>query len=119
MFRDFDSALTQALNSEFSLFGESERSRAAATARRASAENRVKAMNEATIGKVGFARMHDTASTRYHEDSEAMARGQSPTHHGINFYLSMAEKYRKSDKAKHIADDQPLRIPTPTVRAAA
>jgi len=100
MFRNFDSALTQALSSEFSMFGESDRSLAAGAARRGSSENRVKAMNEATLGKVGFALIHDTASTRYHEDAELMARGKSPTHHSVSFYLSMAETYRKSDEAK-------------------
>ena len=118
MFRDFDSALKQALASEFSLFGDSERSQATVTARRASAENRVKAMNEATIGKVGFARIHDTASTRYHEDAEAMARGQSPIYHGIAFYLSMAETYRKFDLAtdrKTVTHNAPVA----SVRAAA
>jgi len=100
MFRSFDTALTQALSSEFSMFGESDRSLAATAARRGSSENRVKAMNEATLGKVGFALIHDTASTRYHEDAELMASGKSPKHHPVSFYLSMAETYRKSDLAK-------------------
>lgn len=100
MFRSFDAALTEALSSEFSMFGESERSVATATARRASSENRVKAMNEATLGKVGFALIHDTASTRYHEDAELMAGGKSPAHHSVSFYLSMAETYRKSDLSR-------------------
>jgi len=39
MFRNFDSALTQALSSEFSMFGESYRSLAAGAARRGSSEN--------------------------------------------------------------------------------
>jgi len=99
MFRNFDSALSQALSSEFSMFGESDRSLATAAARRASAENHVKAMNEATLGKVGFAMIHDTASTRFHNDAEAMTRGHSPTHHSVSFYLSLAKTYRKSDKA--------------------
>jgi len=113
MFREFDSALTQALRSESSLFGESERSVAARTARRASSENRVKAMNEATLGKVGFARIHDTASTRYHEDAELMTAGRSPTHHAVSFYLSMAEIYQKSDTAKRTVSEVPAPIKTP------
>ena len=116
MFRSFDSALTEALSSEFSMFGESERSLATAAARRASTENRVKAMNEATLGKVGFALIHDTASTRFHEDAELTAGGRSPIHHPISFYLSMAATYRKSDKAK---DDLIRDVAPPSTRAAA
>ena len=116
MFGSFDSALTEALSSEFSMFGESERSLATAAARQASTENRVKAMNEATLGKVGFALIHDTASTRYHEDAELMASGKSPAHHSISFYLSTAETYRKSDTAK---DEIVRNLPAPSTRAAA
>lgn len=100
MYRRFDTALTDALNSEFSQYGKSDRSIATAAARRSSADNRVKAMNEATLGKVGFAAIHDTASTRFHEDAELLALGKSPIHHPISFYLSSAETYRKVDIAK-------------------
>ena len=118
MFRNFDSALTQALSSEFSMFGESERSLATAAARRGSSENRVKAMNEATLGKVGFALIHNTASTRYHEDAELMASGKSPLHHSINFYLSMAETYQKADMPKLVQEKCSAVVP-PKTRAAA
>ena len=116
MFCNFDSALTQALSSEFSMFGESDRSLATATARRSSSENRVKAMNEATLGKVGFAMIHDTASSRHHEDAELMADGKSPLHHSTSFYLSMAEAYQKSDAAK---EKESRSIPKLKPRAAA
>lgn len=104
MYRRFDTALKQALSNEFSLYGQSDRSLATATARRASAENRVKAMNEATLGKSGFALIHDTASTRYHEDSELMATGKAPLHHPISFYLTTAEHYRKTDADLHLKE---------------
>jgi len=97
MYRRFDQALRAALTTEFLLYGGSERCVALATARRASAENRVKAMNEATLGKTGFAAIHDTASSRYHEDAERMASGEAPVHHAISFYLKTAEYYRKMD----------------------
>jgi hypothetical protein len=100
MYHSFDAALTQALNSEFSLFGTSDRSVATVAARRASAENHVKAMNEATLGKHGFALIHDTASGRYHEDAELMAAGKPPVHHALGFYLKTAEAHRKADDAK-------------------
>jgi len=97
MFDRFDTVITQALTSEHSLYGLSDRSIATAAARRAAAENRVKALNEATLGKVGFAAIHETASGRFHEDAEAMARGEPPVHHSVGFYLSTAETYRKAD----------------------
>jgi len=97
MFHRFDTAITQALTSEHSLYGHSDRSIATATARRAAAENRVKALNEATLGKVAFAAIHDTASGRFHEDAEAMSQGQPPVHHAVSFYLSMAETFKKVD----------------------
>lgn len=103
MYHRFDSALADALTSEFSLYGHSDRSIATAAARRASAENHVKAMNEATLGKAGFAVIHDTASTRYHEDAEAMAVGKAPTHHPLSFYLKTADLYRKADRAENEA----------------
>ena len=98
MYRNFDCVLATALTSEFSLYGISDRSVAAATARRASSENRVKAMNEATLGKTGFAAIHDTASTRYHEDAELLAAGQAPVHHSVSFYLKTAENYWKAER---------------------
>lgn len=103
MYRRFDTALSEALNSEFSHYGHSDRSTATAAARRSSADNRVKAMNEATLGKVGFAAIHDTASTRFHEDAELLAAGKSPVHHPISFYLSSAEAYRRVDVAKALS----------------
>ena len=103
MYRSFDTALTTALNTEFSQYGTSDRSTATAAARRASADNHVKAMNEATLGKVGFAAIHDTASRRYHEDAELMLAGKSPRHHPISFYLSTSQAYRKADVAKALS----------------
>lgn len=100
MFQRFDNAIAKALSSESAQYGASERSIAMAAARRSASENRVKALNEATLGKVGFARMHDTASTRFHEDAEAMAQGQPSIHHPISFYLSTAAAYRKADRRK-------------------
>jgi hypothetical protein len=102
MYRRFDTALKQALTDEFSLYGVSDRSLATATARRAASENRVKAMNEATLGKAAFAYIHDTASTRYHQDAELMASGNAPRHHTISYYLSIAKRYRKSDTDRHV-----------------
>lgn len=110
MYHRFDMALQSALESESSLFGVSERSIAVATARRAASENRVKAMNEATLGKVAFAAIHDTASTRFHEDAERMSHGLSPVHHAISFYLSTAKAYRKAD-AKNAAEVVPHPAP--------
>lgn len=104
MHRRFDTALKQALATEFSLYGVSDQSLATATARRAAAENRVKAMNEATLGKAGFAIIHDTASTRYHQDAELMAGGNAPQHHKISFYLNAARQYRKSDTDRHMKE---------------
>jgi len=113
MYRRFDQALKQALVTEFSLYGNSERSLATVTARRASSENRVKAMNEATLGKTGFAAIHDTASTRYHEDAERMAAGEAPIHYATSFYLKTAEYYRKLDS------DMPKQTKPATTPAAA
>jgi len=104
MYRRFDTALKKALTNEFSLYGVSDRSLATAAARRAAAENRVKAMNEATLGKAGFAFIHDTASTRYHEDAELMAAGCAPRHHAISFYLNASEHYRKADTDRHVKE---------------
>jgi len=98
MYHRFDSALADAFSSELSLYGTSERSIATNAARRAAAENRVKAMNEATLGKAGFAVIHDTASTRYHEDAKLLSTGKAPRHHPISFYLKMAETFRNGER---------------------
>lgn len=114
MYHRFDAALADALNSEYPLYGGSDRSIATAAARRESTENRVKAMNEATLGKVSFAAMHDTACLRYHEDAELMASGKPPLNHSISFYLSTAEVHRKADaeKVEPIAAPRPVRVKT-------
>ncbi len=102
MYARFDTALRQALRSEFALFGVSDRSVATAAARRAAVDNRVKAMNEATLGNVSFAYMHDTASTRFHEDCELMASGRPPRHHSVGYYLKTATAYRHADTDSHV-----------------
>ena len=117
MYHRFDNAIATALSTEHSQYGASERSIAMSAARRAAAENRVKALNEATLGKVGFAQMHETASARFHEDAEAMAHGQPPTHHAISFYLTTAATYRKADAES--AGDKPERIAKPRTAQAA
>lgn len=98
MYHRFDTALADALTMEMALYGTSDHSIAAHTARQASAENRVKAMNEATLGKAGFAVIHDTASTRYHEDAQLLAAGRAPKHHSMSFYLKMAETFRNGER---------------------
>ena len=118
MFQTFDTALARALTSEHALFGAPDRRVATATARRAAAENRVKALNEATLGKAGFAAIHDTASTRYHEHAELMALGQPPVHHAISFYLSTAETYRKADTRSGAPDQLVCAVPRRPAQAA-
>lgn len=118
MFDRFDTAIAKALSSEHSLYGKSDRSVATASARRASAENRVKAMNEATLGKVSFAALHDTASDRFHTDAELMAQGQPPQHHAVSFYLSMAQTFKTSDARKAVEPKPASAVPSQPARAA-
>ena len=97
MYRRFDSALAIAIAHDHSLYGISERSKAVAAARRAAAENREKALKESGLGLPGFATLMETASTRYHEDAEAMTHGRPPMHHPVSYYLKIADSYRRAD----------------------
>ena len=97
MYRRFDSALAIALAHDHSLYGVTERSRAVAAARRAAAENREKALKESGLGLPGFATLMETASTRYHEDAEAMTHGRPPLNHPVSYYLKISDSYRRAD----------------------
>ena len=100
MYQKFDSALAKALSSEETPFGVQERGLLIATARRAAADNRIKALNEAALGQFHFAKIHESASIRYHEDAEALAKNGLPTHQSIAHYFSIAEAYRADDSER-------------------
>ena len=100
MFQKFDEALTKALASEDTPFGTQERGLLIATARRAAADNRIKAMNEAALGQFRFAKIHEAASLRYHEDAEALVKGELPLRQSLAHYFSIAQTYRTDDRAQ-------------------
>jgi len=97
MSHQFDKALKKALSSEQTPFGIQERSVLIATARRAAADNRIKAMNEAMLGQFHFAKIHEAASLRYHEDAERLAKNVLPTHQSVAHYTSIAKAYRTDE----------------------
>ena len=105
MYEKFDNALARALSSEDTSFGIQERGLLIATARRAAADNRIKALNEAALGQFHFAKIHETASLRYHEDAEALARNGLPTHQTVAHYFSIAEAYRSDDRERGSANE--------------
>jgi len=98
MFEDFDKALAKALSSEKTPFGYQERGLLIATARRAAADNRIKAQNEAALGQFHFAKIHEAASIRYHEDAETLAKQGLPVHQSLTHYFSIAKAYRTDDQ---------------------
>lgn len=110
MFDGFDDALSEAFSSSSALYGRSQRSRASAAARRASAENMEKAIAEASAGRVGFAALHDTASRRYREDADLIARGSQPVHHPVAFYLSFATAQARRDGESAPASTGPMPV---------
>jgi len=97
MYQKFDSALAMALSPRETPFGYQERGLLIATARRAAADNRIKALNEAALGQFHFAKIHESASLRYHEDAEALAKNGLPSHQTVAHYFSIAEAYRADD----------------------
>jgi len=100
MYQKFDDALKKAISSANTPFGIRERGLLIATARRASTDNRVKALNEATLGEFHFAKIHETASIRYHEDAEALANDELPKHQSISHYFSIAQAYKIDDRER-------------------
>ncbi len=104
MYEKFDNALTRALSSEHTPFGIQERGLLIATARRAAADNRIKALNEAALGEFHFAKIHEAASIRYHEDAEALAKNKLPTNQSVGHYFAIAEAYRSDDEDRPTAN---------------
>ena len=105
MYQKFDSALTKALSAERTPYGIQERGLLIATARRAAADNRIKALNEAALGQFHFAKIHESASLRYHEDAEALTRNGLPKHQSLAHYLSIADAYRTDDDERTSANE--------------
>lgn len=105
MYQKFDTALAKALSSEETPFGIQERGLLIATARRAAADNRIKALNEASLGQFHFAKIHESASIRYHEDAEALKRHELPKHQSIAHYFSIADAYRSDDHERTSANE--------------
>jgi len=105
MYQKFDDALARAFSSEETPFGTQERGLLIATARRAAADNRVKALNEASLGEFHFAKIHEAASIRYHEDAEVMAQNGRPIHQSVAHYFSIAEAYRVDDRERNDVSD--------------
>ncbi len=98
MYDKFDKALKKVLSSEITPYGIEEKGLLVATARRAAAENRIKALNEAMLGEFKFAKIHETASIRYHKDAEALAEGRQPVHHSICHFFLIAKAYSADDR---------------------
>ncbi len=105
MYEKFNKALAKALSTEPTPFGIQERGLLIATARRAASDNRIKAMNEAALGEFHFAKMHESASIRYHEDAEALANNELPKHQSVTHYFSIAETYRIDDQERESATE--------------
>jgi len=105
MYHSFDNALAIALSSEETPFGIQERGALIATARRAAADNRIKALNEAALGQFHFAKIHEAASLRYHADAEALARDGLPTFQSVAHYHSIAKAYRTDDLDRSNANE--------------
>jgi len=100
MSQTFDRALGRALSCEATPFGIQARRLLIVVARRAAADNRIKAMNEAMLGQFHFAKIHEAASLRYHEDAETMAEGAMPKHQPVAHYSSIATAYRTHQRAQ-------------------
>ncbi len=100
MSQKFDTALAKALSSEGTPFGIQERSVLIATARRAASDNRIKALNEAALGQFHFAKIHEAASLRYHEDAETISKDRLPTHQSLAHYFSIARSYRIDERER-------------------
>lgn len=98
MLDQFDKALAKALSADDTPFGYQERGLLIATARRAAADNRIKALNEAALGQFHFAKIHEAASIRYHEDAETLAKQGLPLHQSLAHYFSIAKTYRIDDQ---------------------
>ncbi len=104
MYDNFDKALVNALSDRKTPFGVKEQGLLIVTARRAAADNRIKAMNEAMLGAFNFAKIHECASIRYHEDAEAIEQDNMPIHHPVTHYFSIAQAYRHDDKDRISCD---------------
>ena len=104
IYEKYDNALARAFSAEDTPFGIQERGLLIATARRAAADNRIKALNEAALGQFHFAKVHESASLRYHEDAEALAKSGLPTHQTVAHYFSIAEAYRTDDRERASAN---------------
>jgi len=105
MYGKFDRALAKALSNKVTPFGIRERGLLIATARRAAADNRIKALNEAALSEFQFAKIHECASIRYHEDAEALANDEMPKHQSISHYFSIAQAYKIDDRERARATD--------------
>ena len=68
-----------------------------------------KALNEAMLGAFQFAKIHEAASQRYHQDAELLAKGGLPVHQSVSHYFSIAEAYRSDDREKTISNHRELK----------
>jgi len=110
MFHKFDAVLAKALSSEKTLYGIRDRELLIATARRAAVDNRVKALNEVSLGAFHFAKIHEIASIHYDEDAEALAKNQKPPHLSIVHYFAIADGYRNKDQGRPRSTSPHLKI---------
>lgn len=101
MYTAFDNALTRAFSNEHTPFGAGHCGLAIAVARQAASDNRIKALNEASLGEFKFAKIHEWASIRFHEDAEAMQKHAQPIHHSMAYYLGIAARAKPDDTSRH------------------